>query len=333
MITTTTCDELFPTLVRPRTIALVGECMIEMSGRETITQTFGGDTLNTAVYLARTCSRDRVTVDYMTAIGADAFSGAMRQLWRDEQLGDRHVQVIPDALPGLYFIQTDDRGERRFLYWRGQSAARRMFDGPQAEPLLAALESYDSVYVSGVTLAILSNNGRQRLLQRLEQARANGLRVVFDNNYRPLLWAHPDMARGAHLAMLKLTDLAIVTWDDDVQLFGYTAPEALFAAYADIGVREVVIKRGAQACLIQCAAGRLEVPAQRVETVIDTTAAGDAFSAGYLACRLQGGAPDESAAWGHRLAATVIQHPGALIPLASMPDIPASLHNQRRACH
>nr|WP_180205140.1 sugar kinase [Pseudomonas sp. SbOxS1]NYU05158.1 sugar kinase [Pseudomonas sp. SbOxS1] len=319
-MTRTVGDELYPALSRPRRIALVGECMIEMGGRETITQTFGGDTLNTAVYLARTCPRDRVTVDYMTAIGADAFSGAMRQSWRDEQLGDRHVQVIADALPGLYFIQTDDRGERRFLYWRGQSAARRMFDGPQAEPLLSALDSFDSVYVSGVTLAILSNNGRQRLLQRLEQARANGLRVVFDNNYRPLLWAHPDMARSAHLAMLKLTDLAIVTWEDDVQLFGYADTEALFAAYADIGVHEVVIKRGARSCLIQCAAGRLEVPAQQVTTVVDTTAAGDAFSAGYLACRLQGGAPDQSAAWGHLLAATVIQHPGALIPLASMPD-------------
>ncbi|MHC8320907.1 sugar kinase [Pseudomonas sp. GB2N2] len=306
---------------RPRTIALIGECMIEMSGRETITQTFGGDTLNTAVYLARTTARDRVTVDYMTAIGADPFSSAMRQLWRDEQLGDRHVQVIADALPGLYFIETDDRGERRFLYWRGQSAARRMFDGPQAEPLLSALDSYDTVYVSGVTLAILSNNGRQRLLLRLEQARANGLRVVFDNNYRPLLWAHPEMARSAHLAMLKLTDLAIVTWEDDVALFGYADAEALFRAYSDIGIGEVVIKRGAQSCLIQCAAGRLDVPARQVETVVDTTAAGDAFSAGYLACRLQGGSPGEAAAWGHRLAATVIQHSGALIPLASMPDV------------
>jgi 2-dehydro-3-deoxygluconokinase len=48
--------------------------------------------------------------------------------------------------------------------------------------------------------------------------------------------------------------------------------------------------------------------------VVDTTAAGDSFSAAYLASRLKGGSPVEAAEAGHRLASRVIQVPGALIP-------------------
>ncbi len=311
---------------RPMKVALVGECMIEMRGEPgaAITQTFGGDTLNTAVYLARLNLRGAVAVDYVTAVGCDAFSVAMRRSWLDEGIGDAHVRVIEDALPGLYFIQTDPHGERRFLYWRGEAAARRMFEGPKAEVMLEALADYDYVYLSGISLAILTREGRQRLIQALHLARRAGTRIVFDNNYRPHLWPDPETARQAYRDLLQMTDLALVTWEDDAALFGYRDTEALFSAYAQAGVREVALKRGAASCLIQCPTGRFEIPAQTVVHVIDTTAAGDSFNAAYLACRLRGGDPEQAARWGHRLAAQVVQYRGALIPQAAMPNMGTS---------
>lgn len=308
---------------RPLSVALVGECMIEMRGEPAsgFSQTFGGDTLNAAVYLSRLNPGAGVIADYITAIGADSFSDAMRQLWRDEGVGDRHVRVISDALPGLYFIQTDNQGERRFLYWRGEAAARRMFDGPEADVTLRALADYDYVYLSGISLAILTATGRERLMHALRLAREGSTRIVFDNNYRPHLWPDAQAARGAYAEALRLTDLALITWEDDAALFGYADAEALFRAYAGFGVGEVVVKRGAASCLVQCAAGRFNVPAEPVRQLVDTTAAGDSFSAAYLSCRLQGGEPQLAARWGHRLAAQVVQHRGALIPHAAMPSL------------
>lgn len=307
----------------PLKVALVGECMIEMRGEPAsgFSQTFGGDTLNVAVYLSRLNPAAGVVADYITAIGADSFSDAMRQLWRDEGVGDQHVRVISDALPGLYFIQTDSQGERRFLYWRGEAAARRMFDGSEADDVLHALADYDYVYLSGISLAILTVNGRERLMHALRLAREAGTRIVFDNNYRPHLWPDAQAARQAYSDMLRLTDLALITWDDDVALFGYADVDALFRAYAAFGINEVALKRGAASCLIQCAEGRFNVPAEQVRRIVDTTAAGDSFSAAYLSCRLQGGEPALAARWGHQLAAQVVQHRGALIPSGAMPRL------------
>jgi len=320
-VTPQQCKQTAPS--RPLKVALLGECMIEMRGDPVsgITQTFGGDTLNAAVYLSRLTSHEQVFADYVTAIGSDSFSDAMRQLWRDEGVGDQHVRVIEDALPGLYVIQTDTQGERRFLYWRGEAAARRMFDGTEADTVLQTLADYDYIYLSGISLAILTATGRDRLMHALRLARESGAHIVFDNNYRPHLWPDAQAARQAYGAMLRLTDLALITWEDDAALFGYAGVEALFRAYADFGVSEVAVKRGVTSCLIQCPSGRFEVPAEQVSHVVDTTAAGDSFSAAYLSCRLQGGDPQLAARWGHRLAAQVVQHRGALIPGSAMPSL------------
>ena len=296
-------------------IALIGECMIELQHRAdgSLQQSFGGDTLNTAVYLSRAMG-ELASVDYVTALGDDSFSDAMCRSWADEGIGLSRVQRLPGRLPGLYCIQTDAAGERRFLYWRNEAAVRDCFTTPAAEPILAALPDYDVLYFSGITLAVLGEEGRKKLIGVLVEARQRGARIVFDNNYRPRLWASLEVARAAYRSVLPYVDIALLTVDDEQALFHFADCDAVFAAYEQIGTPEVVLKRGSEACLIRCAGELFEVPAQKVERVVDTTAAGDSFSAAYLASRLKGGSPAEAAEAGHRLASQVIQVPGALIP-------------------
>jgi 2-dehydro-3-deoxygluconokinase len=144
-------------------IALIGECMIELQQRSDgqLNQSFGGDTLNTAVYLRRLLAA-KWQVSYVTALGDDSFSDAMCAAWASEGLDLSLVQRLPGRLPGLYCIQTDAQGERRFLYWRNEAAVRECFTQAAAARVLTALDDYRVFYLSGITLAVLGEAGLDR---------------------------------------------------------------------------------------------------------------------------------------------------------------------------
>src|ERR1700742_4521176 len=93
---------------------------------------YGGDTLNTAVYLARL----GVGVDYITALGDDPLSSEMIAGWQAEGVGTAKVARLAGKLPGVYLIATDDKGERRFFHWRETAAARSLLDLPETDSLL-----------------------------------------------------------------------------------------------------------------------------------------------------------------------------------------------------
>lgn len=305
-------------------IAILGECMIELSqnGRD-LQRGFGGDTLNTAVYLARQTAAEALQVSYVTGMGTDSFSEEMLTAWQQERVATHLIERMPDRLPGLYVIETDAQGERTFYYWRSEAAARFWLESAQAEHICQQLIPFDYLYLSGISLAILSEPSRIRLMALLQACRERGGQVIFDNNYRPRLWENLQVTQQAYRAILQQTDVAFLTLDDETALWGEADVARVIARTHQAGVREVVIKRGADACLVSCAGEPLlEVPALRLEKsqVVDTTAAGDSFSAGYLAQRLTGGSTEQAAKQGHRLAGTVIQHRGAIIPREAMPE-------------
>jgi 2-dehydro-3-deoxygluconokinase len=302
-----------------------GECMLELQGEAfgTMRQTYGGDTLNTAVYLARCGRANGLRVDYATALGDDPLSSGLLQRWQAEGLGTGLVRRLPGRLPGLYLIEVDERGERRFSYWRDQAAARAYFDVSTGQtPLEQQAGELDALYFSGISLAILPTAARARLLAVAEQVRARGGLVAFDNNYRPRLWPSVDEARSAFTAATAVATLALMTLDDEQALWG--EPDAATQLQRTLGLAtpEVVVKRGAAPTLVRAADGAVqEVPTERVPQVVDTTAAGDSFAGAYLAARLSGAPAAQAAAAGNRLAARVVQHRGAVLPEAVMADL------------
>ncbi|MEG3133603.1 sugar kinase [Rouxiella sp. T17] len=304
-----------------KNIAVIGECMIELSQKgESINRGFGGDTLNTAVYIARQVDEEALKVHYVTALGTDTFSAEMLAAWQREGVKTDLVQRLDNKLPGLYVIETDASGERTFYYWRNDAAAKFWLNGPDSDALCQQLAEFDYLYLSGISLAILSDENRQRLMSLLKECRARGGKVIFDNNYRPRLWESVEQAREAYQALLACTDIAFLTLDDEDLLWGKQPYQDVIARTQALGVSEVIIKRGADSCIVSNAQGEHDVPAVKLdkEKVIDTTAAGDSFSAGYLAKRLCGASEIESARCGHLTASTVIQYRGAIIPLEAM---------------
>jgi 2-dehydro-3-deoxygluconokinase len=304
-------------------VASIGECMVELRHRSPVELdlAYGGDTLNTAVYLARLARERVVAVDYVTALGDDAYSDGMLALWQAEGVGTELVARLPGRLPGLYTIRVDQRGERSFTYWRSNSAARDVLKDGRAERLGEVLTGYDLLYLSGITLSILDSPQRQALLAIADAVRAAGGRVAFDSNYRAVGWPDRAAAQRAIGDVLKRTDLALPTLEDEQALFGVPDAQALADRLHRLGVAEVAIKLGPAGCFVSSAAFTGAVPAEKVDEVVDSTAAGDSFNAGYLAARLLDAAPEAAARLGCRLAARVIAQPGALIPAEAMADV------------
>lgn len=304
-------------------IAVIGECMIEMSekGAE-VKRGFGGDTLNTSVYIARQVPADELSVEYVTALGNDNFSQQMLDAWQGENVGTGLIQRMADRLPGLYYIETDDTGERTFRYWRNEAAAKFWLETSESAAICETLATFDYLYLSGISLAILSPSSREKLFTLLRECRANGGKIIFDNNYRPRLWASQQETQQVYQQMLACTDIAFLTLDDEDALWGEKPVDEVIARTQAAGVQEIIIKRGADSCLVAVDNEPvIEVAAVKLpkESVVDTTAAGDSFSAGYLAVRLTGGDAAQAAKRGHLTASTVIQYRGAIIPREAMP--------------
>ncbi|MGI9488009.1 MAG: sugar kinase [Geminicoccaceae bacterium] len=305
-------------------VACIGECMVELAhiGPSNLQLAFGGDTSNTAVYLARLTDGCDIAVDYITALGDDAYSEAMLRCWHEEGVGTGLVTRMEGRLPGLYTISTDEAGERSFTYWRGQSAARDLLRDGRGGKLASALKGVDLVYLSGITLSVLDDLQRSALLKVLDDVREAGGKVAFDGNFRPAGWPNMKEARAAFQAVLTRTEIALPTFDDEQALFGDTGPAAVAARLRKQGVAEVVVKLGAAGCFLAADDGEEMIATTPVDHVVDSTAAGDSFNAGYLAGRLLGWSPADAARLGHRLAGKVVRHRGAVIPKDAMPGGP-----------
>lgn len=297
-----------------KSLISIGECMVELArgsdGRFGLA--YGGDTFNTAVY----ASRMGLPTTYATALGDDPYSDGIAALGKSETIDMSLAPRRAGRMPGLYLIETSDKGERSFFYWRDRSPARELFeDSASAQTIAERMTQSALVYFSGITLSLYSPAGLDAFEKALKAAKAAGARLAFDGNYRPRGWnGDPERARKTFARFLPLCDLALPTFDDEQMLWGDAAPEDTIRRMTSHGVGEIIVKNGADGAVVHAGGVDANVAVPEKVVAIDTTAAGDSFNAGYLAARLDGAAATDAARNGHRLAGIVIRHRGAIVP-------------------
>lgn len=298
-------------------VVSIGECMVELTrgGDGRYGLAYGGDSFNTAVYMAR-CG---VPVAYATLLADDPYSAGIRALAEAEGVSTALMGTLPGRMPGLYLIETNAAGERTFWYWRERAAARELFDTPAAVDQVGEVTRRAAVvYFSGVTLSLYSASGLDAMAALVGEAKAAGARIAMDSNYRPRGWAgDPERARAVFGRFWSLADIALPTFDDEVALWGDASAAATVARLSKLGVAEIVVKLGEEGALVSAGGVSREVACPHAVAPVDTTAAGDSFNAGYLARRRAGQSPADAALFAHRLAGIVIQHRGAIVPRAA----------------
>ena len=290
----------------------IGECMVELAdaGGGLYRRGFAGDTFNTAWY-ARRILPDDWQVSYGSCIGTDAASAEMAQFMAEQGIDTSSLRQVNDRSVGLYMISLDN-GERSFSYWRSHSAARLLADDRGWLDKLFADRKV--IYFSGITLAILSPQGRETLCAALAKARAMGATIAFDTNLRPRLWEDRETMQKGMLAGASVADIVLPSFDEEEVLFGDGSPDETVARYTTCGASIIAVKDGGGDLVLSVNGTVTRIAAQKVEQVVDSTAAGDSFGAAFVAGVASGQSPAEAATAAIELASKVIQSRGALVP-------------------
>jgi 2-dehydro-3-deoxygluconokinase len=151
----------------------------------------------------------------------------------------------------------------------------------------------------------------EKLISILERVHGKTT-ISFDTNFRKAVWDDPDILRDFLKRGAPLIDILFVSRSDDRNIFGERTPQEAMSFYKDLGYKHIIFRQGAGDVLMWVNDETMSVPAEKNVKVIDATAAGDAFNAGYLYGQLQGLPVRGSAELANKCAAYVLGTRGAL---------------------
>ncbi len=300
----------------------IGECMVELSLKETgeTNLSFAGDTYNSLVYAKRWVANLECSI--FTAIGSDQFSHLMQARWTSFGIDSSLVLKSEQNNVGIYAIQTDESGERKFDYWRKNSAATTMMQLHDVNSEVNDWPDFDVVYFSGISLAILSEADKQLFFNLIANLQYKGSKIAFDPNYRASMWQSKEHAVKWLKVAYQHSDIVLPGTEDHKDLLGHTSVEDIVNYCLDHKVEEVVVKAGSEGVygfkkgVLESHQAFKPAPVQ-----VDTTAAGDSFAGVYLACRIRGDNIENSLIQAADVAGVVVQHHGAIIDQSAFDHI------------
>jgi len=299
-------------------IVALGEAMLEFNqthpGEPNYLQGYGGDTSNAVIAAARAGA----STAYLSRLGDDWFGGQLRALWASEGVDASAVETDPLHPTGIYFV-THGADGHQFSYLRAGSAASAMT--PEWLPR-AVVKQARILHVSGISLAI-SPAAEEAVLAAMREARASRTLVSFDSNLRLKLWPL-ERAQRVIAQAVGLCDIFLPSQEDMHTLIGQQAPEAIVDWAHQQGAKTVVLKLGAQGCLVSDGQRR-ELVAGRPVPLIDATGAGDCFCGNFLARVAAGVNLFDAARFANGAASLAVQGFGAVAPLPRLAAVQAAL--------
>lgn len=262
-----------------------------------ITHVPGGSAANQAAWLASLGT----PVRFVARVGG---TDVERHRGLLESVGVEAILVPDDDAPtGTIVIVLGEHGRRDMYTDRGANARLRASDLP-----LSLLEGVELLHVNGY--ALFTEDARQAMMRLIDESRRRGIQITVDPCSAAFLPAGEhffDWTAGAAVCFPNGDEAVVLTDCSDA----VAAAQALTAHY-----RVVVLKLGRDGVVV---ARRDEAPVRLpavTDVILDTTGAGDALCAGFLAAWRNGSDAVAAAAAGLRMAAVAVSLAGGR-PVAS----------------
>ena len=296
-----------------KTFISIGECMLELSAmqKDLWRMSVAGDTLNTAWY-ARACLSNNWHVSFATKIGNDGMSSKVINFLNENDIGTDRIYHDSSRTIGLYAINLN-KGERNFTYWRENSAARLLANDQKI--LKSMLKDSNLVHFSGITLAILPPEGREKLLQILGELRKKGTIISFDPNIRFKLWDSLDLAKYTISKGACVSDIILPSFEEESKCFGDNKPIDTINRYKELGTNIIVVKDAGSSIYGKDKFSQLTCVEIKKKQLVDSTGAGDSFNGVFLASYIAGFDLENSIKKAHNISSHVIEQKGALVPI------------------
>ena len=290
-------------------IAVIGECLIELSANGSLADTstlnkfFGGDTVTTAVAIARLGGN----VSYLTKVGNDGFSEFILSSLKKENI-DTSMIKTNDEQNGMYIVShTADNKE--VLYYKRKTAATKLSIEDIDEETIKKLKL---IYSTGVVQS-LSASSRELVKQSFKIAKENDVLTAYDPNYTSCFMNSED-TKEYFEEIIDLTDIVFLSLKNDaVRLYEIDSIDKAMNYFWDRGVKIVVIKSHIDNGYYVGYNGEITFTEfYNSQKAIDTTASGDVFNGGFLYAIINGYTPPSAAKFASVVSGLQTQNYGAI---------------------
>ena len=290
-------------------IAIIGECLIELSSNGTLADTstlnkyFGGDTVTTAVAVARLDGK----VTYVTKVGNDGFSEFIISSLQKENI-DTSLIKNNEEQNGMYIVsKTQDKKE--LLYYKRKTAATKLCIEDLTEECIKKLKL---VYSTGIVQS-LSASARELVRESFRLAKENDVLTAYDPNYTSCFMNSTD-TKECFEEIVDYTDIIFLSLKNDAtKLYEVDSIDKVMKYFWDKGVKIVIIKSHIDNGYYTGYKGDISFTEfYNSAKAIDTTASGDVFNGGFLYAITSGYSPADATKFASVVSGLQTQNYGAI---------------------
>lgn len=290
-----------------------------LEAAEGFIKSLAGAEVNVAIGLTRL----NYQVTYLSCIGSDPWGKYIRHKLFTEQIDTSQLIENSEYPTGMMMKNQVVDGDPDIYYYRKDSAFSN-FDLSIIDQI--DFTQYDHLHLTGIPLA-LTDKTRQACLELAKRAKKHGVYVSYDPNLRPQLWPNLETMIQVTNEMAKHCDLILPGINEGKILMGSTDLKEMADYFMNLGVKELVIKLGAEGAYYTDGQQHLIVEGFKVETVVDTVGAGDGFAVGIISGRLDGLSPKQMLIRGNAIGAIQVQTLGDNEGLPTMEQLNHYIQN------